>query len=71
MELFCPECRSTCGVEACLTEEGGRCARCGKPPVAAADRDRPWLWCSQHGQWHDSPCPEDAARHCCAPPVAA
>jgi hypothetical protein len=71
MEKYCPECRSVCGGDACPMDEQGRCTRCGKPPVAYADRDRSWLWCMHHREWHDKSCAEDQARHCCAPPRAA
>ncbi len=71
MDMYCPQCRSMCGGEACPTDDRGRCKHCGKPPVAAADRDRPWLWCIQHDQWHGRACSDNSARHCCAPPPAA
>ena len=70
-KYYCPECRADCGVEACPTDEKGLCKRCGKHPVAWEDRNRPWLWCTEHKAWHDKPCAEEPVRHCCAVPKAA
>ena len=71
MEKYCPQCGCVCGGAECPTDEHGRCRRCGKPPVALADRNRSWLWCTHHDQWHDHACKENAAEHCCTKPHAA
>jgi hypothetical protein len=65
MAKYCPECRTDCGTDTCPTDAQGHCRTCGKPPVDASGRGRSWLWCKEHGQWHDTPCAEDANRHCC------
>jgi hypothetical protein len=65
-DLYCPECHQKCGVEACPTNPKGLCEQCGKPPVPWAERNTPWVWCSVHTNWHETPCAEDAKRHCCA-----
>jgi hypothetical protein len=66
-KLYCPECHSECGVQACPTNAQGVCQRCGKKPVAWEDRGKKWFWCTSHTQWHDKPCADDQTRHCCAP----
>ncbi len=70
MEMYCPQCRAVCGTTACPTDDRGRCIHCGKPPVAAIERNKSWLWCSQHDQWHDRVCPDDVSQHCCKAPAA-
>jgi hypothetical protein len=65
-KLYCPQDRCECGTEACPTDAEGKCARCGKPPVAWEDRDKKHFWCTVHSQWHEAPCMEDRQRHCCA-----
>lgn len=70
MAKYCPQDRMECGTDACQIDERGRCKRCGKPPVDMADRDRQWLWCDVHDQWHDTPCQDNPSRHCCHPAAA-
>lgn len=64
-DLYCPECHKACGVAECPTTAQGVCKCCGKTPVAWADRNKPWMWCTDHQQWHDQPCAADAVHHCC------
>jgi hypothetical protein len=67
---YCPECRKDCGTTECAINDAGRCAHCGKPPVASTERGGTWVWCASHDAWHRETCAAHPTAHCCRPVAA-